>query len=104
MTYANVEFKTYALVLIEGEYTEMPIIVCGVVDVDSHGCSNPEIVSVWNAVTEEEIAMTRVWHANLKTARQELLAAFSSKIDYDYESYCADVAAAQWHEWRFKAQ
>jgi hypothetical protein len=104
MTYANVEFKTYAQVLVAGEYTEMPIVVCGVVDVDKHGCSNPEIVSVWNAITDEEISMTRVWKPNLVTARQELLGAFSTKIDFDYETYCLEQAKHTWTAWRFKAQ
>lgn len=101
---ANVEFKTQALVLIAGEYAEMPVIICGSVDVDSNGVSNPTIEAVYNAITDEEIAMTRVWHKNLATARQELLAVFSNKIDFDYESFCSDAAAQQWHEWRFKAQ
>lgn len=92
----EIEFKTYMLVLVAGEYTELPVIVCGTVAVDSKGCSEPEITSVWHGNTDEEIALTRCWHADLSTARQELLAAFSQKIDHDYEQYCADMAEAFW--------
>lgn len=88
---AGLEYSTFLTV--DGEDT--PVIVTGFVSVDSRGCYNPELSTIYtDDGRDTEIAHSRVALHELATARQELLAVFSSLIDYDYAEYCSVAAHA----------
>lgn len=101
---AEVEFKSYMRVRQpSGDWADVPAIVSGVVSVEPSRAFDPEVLGVYAlgaSGQETRVALASVHPTDLRVATEELLAVFSDKIDFDYQGFCSEMAAARWADWR----